>query len=325
MAILLAPPAVRALPDGLLRITWGGLLNGEKPRATVIEQGRVLFEFEGHTPVTGFRQASAEDDWFCELSRLPATADTVHLRVQPLSVCTIRITVGVVKSVEDTYEHAGVEVEAGTDAYVFSFERDGDNWQLRALTGRISPGGPRDGVARAGKSLLAVVDGSASMLRWFDNGAVVRLIAALQQDAAKAGVGTLRLAFTGDRSAQVRSVSVNDDAAGLVQEQLTERGLHTQADVVGTATRVLALSTATETVTVLVTDSLPAGSVDELLSYSHAAVVAMVGVTDPSGLSEPGQLPELRQRGLSVGLLGDVRQSHGLIIDALSNTTRVTG
>jgi hypothetical protein len=325
VSILLTPPAIRALPDGLLRIAWGGLMNGEKPRATVTDHGQVLYEFEGHTPATGFRQAGAENDWFCDLSRLPAAADKVHLRVQPLSVCTIRVTVGVVRSVEDTYEHAGVEVEAGADAYVVSFEREGKNWQLRALAGHLVSGTARDGVARAGKSILAVVDGSASMLRWFDSGAVVRLIAALQEDAARAGVGTLRLAFTGSRPVQVRSLSVNDDAAELVRKQLTERGLYTQADVVGTATRVLAPAAAAETVTVLVTDCLPAASVDELLSASNCAVVAMVGVSDPSGLSEPDQLAELRQRGLGVGLLGEVHQSRSLIIDALSNAIRVTG
>jgi hypothetical protein len=322
--ILLTPPAIRALPVGLLRITWAGLMNGEKPRAVVTDHEQVLFEFDGHTPAIGFRQASTENDWFCDLSRLPATADKVHLRVQPLSVCTIRVTVSVVRSVDDTYEHAGVEVEAGADAYVVSFEREGQNWQLRALAGHLVSGAARDGVARAGKSILAVVDGSASMLRWFDNGAVVRLIAALQEDAARAGVGTLRLAFTGGGPIQVRSLSVRDDAADVVREQLTERGLYTQADVVGTAARVLAPAAA-ETVTVLVTDSLPGGPIDELLSASNCAVVAVLGVSDPSGLSEPEQLPELRQRGLGVGLLGEVNQSHGLIIDALSNAIRVTG
>ncbi len=285
---------------------------------------QVLAEFEGHTQTIGFKQAGTENEWFCDLSRLPAAVDKVHLRVQPLSACTIRVTVGSVRSVEDTYEHSGVEVEVGADAYLFNFERDGAKWQLRALAGHLVSETGSDGIARAGKGILVVVDNSASMLQWFDSGAVLRIVQALQEDAVRAGVGTLRLAFTGSNPVQARSLSVREDAEALIREELIENGLRTQADVVDTAVRALPAATA-ETVAVLVTDSLPAGAVENLVDASHTSVVAMIGVSDPSRVSEPDQLPRLRQQGIGVGLLGEVHQSRGLIIDALSSAIGAAG
>lgn len=318
--MLLTPPAGATLPNAQLRITWSGLLNGERPRAVALAGDRVLQEFDGYTEVPGFRPTPAdENQWFCELARLPAEIDTVYLRVQPLTASTIRASISTIRSSEDAFEHAGIEVTPGTDAYVFSFTREGGDWQLRALNGHpvIGTGG---GVARAGKGLLVVVDGSASMLRWYDSGAVTQLIEALREDAERTGVSRLRLTTTGRHSGTVRSLHTHDNVAvaRLIREHLATEGLHTQADVVATAAGVLA-STPPDTVTVLVTDGLPTGAVSRLLTTDRSTVIAVLGASIADELSDHRQLEELRRHGFGVALLGDGQQSHGLIIDEIGN------
>jgi TusA-related sulfurtransferase len=209
-------------------------------------------------------------------------------------------------------EHVGLDVPSGETFTLFRLTREHGDWIVTALLGREG----RQHLFEGGETIVVALDQSASMYQFYVNGAVARLVAAIQEEAREFRIPALRIAFSSDQRARV--VQSTADIADVISNQVAANHFTTGADCVVTARNALADAGSGSKITVLVTDSPPVGDLADIVARSRT-VVAVLGLDQDGEKVDAARWARLRSTGAPVVPFGEVHQATDEIVGLLSD------
>lgn len=314
MVTILQPPQRRPAPGGQMSVRFQGVVPGDGIGATILGGDTPLYAFDGHKSVSGFRRA-ANGDWLIDLDRLVASADTVDFWIHAATDGRRGLTLRDLNS-QAGVEHVGLDVPLGRTFTLFRLEREEHGWFVTALLGSVG----RQHLFEGGETVVLALDQSASMYRFYANGAVARLIAAIQEEAREFQIPALRVVMSSDQRTQV--VQSTADAADFIRNQIAASHLTTGADCVVSARNALADTGSGKKITVLITDSPPIGDISDVVQRSRTVVVVL-GLDQLGEKVDAARWTRLRATGVPVVPFGDVQQATDEIVGLLSDAVHV--
>ncbi len=310
MSTILQPPQRRPVPGSQMSVRFQGIVPGDGAGATILGDSARLYAFDGHRSVAGLRRA-ANGDWLIDLERLDAAADTVDFWVHAAADGHRGLALHDLNS-STSVEHVGLDVPSGETFTLFRLQREHNEWIVTALLGRKG----RQHLFEGGETIVLALDQSASMYQFYVNGAVGRLVAAIQEEAREFQIPALRVAFSSD--ARARVVQSTADIAEVLGNQITEKHFTTGADCVATARNALADTGSGSKITVLITDSPPIGDLTDIVTRSRT-VVAVLGLDQEGEKVDAARWARLRSTGAPVVPFGEVHHATDEIVGLLSD------
>lgn len=299
MITQLRPPQTRPAPGNQLRISWSGISAGDTTSAKLA--GSYVRRFDGFQSMPGLVRSG--EHWLVDLDRL-GDVESIDLELHASTTGSRTIAIADLHS-DAEVEHVGLELTPRPEPYVFfRLVRLSGEWLIEAKDGDPD----QVPLFAGGESIAVSIDRSASMIPWFESGAVERLLAALLNAVHLVDIPAIRVAVAGNTGTVANDTEMirPQTDSGTYLRRLTETKRFCTGSAYVEAARVaLTQAGGDQKVAVLVTDAPPPQGCASLASVARA-VIAVVGVENLAEAFDVDHWNAISSSGVGVVPVGNV-------------------